>query len=70
MHPTGVFGHVAADGAGDLGRRIGGVIQAMGAAASEMARLRTPGCTTARRAWASMAMILFKRARDSTTPKR
>ena len=30
VHAAGVFGHVAADGAGDLTRRIGRVIQAVG----------------------------------------
>ena len=47
MHAAGVFADVAADGAGDLRRRIGRVVEAEGAAASEIARLRTPGCTRA-----------------------
>ncbi len=51
VHAAGVLGHVAADGAGDLAR-LGRARSTgrSGAAASLMARLRTPHCTTAVRA--------------------
>jgi hypothetical protein len=68
VHAAGVFGHVAADGAGDLAAGVGRVVQAVGAAASLMARLRTPHCTVAVRASGSSLTMRLNLASDSVTP--
>ena len=58
VHAARVLGDVAADRAGDLRRRIGRVVETVAARPlREIARLRTPGCTTAVRASGSIARM-------------
>jgi hypothetical protein len=68
VHAAGVLGDVAADGAGDLRRRVRRVVEPMGRRASLMARLRTPGSTRAVRLSGSMSMRRLNLAKRQQHP--
>ena len=68
MHAAGIFAHIAADGAGDLARRIGRVVQAMRRGEPDTTAFLTPGWTTATRASGSMRRTRMNFAMESSTP--
>ena len=68
VRPAGVLGDVAADRARLLARRIGRVVEPVGATPRERCRLTSPGCTTAIWLSESTSSTRFIRMSEMTMP--
>ena len=67
VRAAGIGGHVAADGAGHLARRIGGEMEPAAGQGLAQPEVGTPASTTATRLRRSISRILSMRASETTT---